>query len=114
MEVMQYEHMQMMRDFWRYERDKDLALQRHFRANSSRFHSFPKFPSHLCDSPPEETTQDSPEEAAGDPPSPSGPEQPEDAEAAPSKRRDKGKSVAAEPSSRRHSLRSALSWKWKS
>ena len=114
MEVMQYEHIQHMRDFWRYERDKDLALQRHFRANSNRFQTFPEFPPHLCDSLPEETMPANPEEAAGNPPSPSGPEQPDDAEPAPSKRREKGKSVAAEPSSRRHSLRSTLNWKWKS
>ena len=113
-EVMQYEHIQHMRDFWRYERDRDLALQKHFRANSNRFQSFPKFPPHLCDSPSEDTAQANPDEADGDPPSPSGPEQPEHAEAAPSKCRDKGKTVAAEPSSRRHSLRSALNWKWKS
>ena len=113
-EVMQYEQIQHMRDFWRYERDKDLALQRHFRANSNRFQSFPKFPPHLCDSPPEDTAQDNPEVPADDPPSPSGPKQPEYAEAAPSKHQDKGKTTAAEPSSRRHSLRSALNWKWKS
>ncbi|GMN20378.1 hypothetical protein TIFTF001_048738 [Ficus carica] len=113
-EVMQYEHMQHMRDFWRYERERDLALQKHFRANSNRFQSFPKFPSHLCDSPPEDTAQDSPEEAAGGPPSTSGPKQPEHADAAPSKQSEKGKTVAVEPSSRRHSLRSTLNWKWQS
>ncbi|EXC30741.1 hypothetical protein L484_027916 [Morus notabilis] len=30
MEVMQYESMQMMRDFWKYEQERDLALQQHF------------------------------------------------------------------------------------
>ncbi|GMN72743.1 hypothetical protein TIFTF001_052059 [Ficus carica] len=113
-EVMQYEHMQHMRDFWRYEQERDLALQKHFRANSNRFQSFPKFPSHLCDSPPEDTAQDSPEEATGGPPSTSGPTQPEHADAATSKQSEKGKTVAAEPSSKRHSLRSTVNWKWQS
>ncbi|GMN28073.1 hypothetical protein TIFTF001_044193 [Ficus carica] len=113
-EVMQYEHMQHMRDFWRYERERDLTLQKHFRANSNRFQSFPKFPSHLCDSPPEDTAQDSPEEAAGGPSSTSGPKQLEHADAATSKQSEKGKTVAAEPSSRRHSLRSTVNWKWQS
>ncbi|GMN30311.1 hypothetical protein TIFTF001_044449 [Ficus carica] len=90
-EVMQYEHIQHMQDFWRYERERDLALHKHFQANSNSL-----------------------EEAAGGPPSTSGPKQPEHADAAPSKQREKGKTVAAEPSSRRHSLRSTLNWKWQS
>ena len=48
-EVLQYESMQNMREFWRNEQQRDLALQKHFLTNTRRFHSFPAFPQHICE-----------------------------------------------------------------
>ena len=113
MEVMQYESLQMMWDFWKYERDKDLALQKHFRANSKRFQSFPKFPPHLCDSSPEDSDSErdvTPEAVAS---SHSSDEAHDITTTAPTTSRDKGKTVLAKPTGKRSALRSAANWKWK-
>ena len=113
MEVMQYESLQMMRDFWKYECDKDLALQKHFRASSKRFHSFPKFPQHLCESSVEdsEPARDiSPEVVAS---SHSEDESHDVSTTALTIIRDKGKTAMAKPVGKKSILRSAANWKWK-
>ena len=63
-EVLQYESMENMKDFWRYEQQHDLALQKHFHANARRFHSLPAFPQHICEDHYEEYTAKVLEEAA--------------------------------------------------
>lgn len=113
MEVVQYEHMQRMQDFWNYEKQRDLALQKHYRANSMRFHFFPQFPPHLCDSPSDDVIPNHEDEAVEDSTCPPNVVQPEPSEAAPPKRLDKGKKVATETSTRKASLRSDVNWKWK-
>ncbi|GMN40396.1 hypothetical protein TIFTF001_009619 [Ficus carica] len=113
MEVMQYESLQMMRDFWKYERDKDLALQKHFRSNSKRFQSFPKFPQHLCDSSAEDSEPErdvTPEAVAS---SHSMDEALDVPTTAPTAVRDKGKNAMAKPVETKSILRSAANWKWK-
>ena len=109
---MQYESLQMMRDFWKYERDKDLALQQHFRVNSKRFQSFPQFPQHLCDSSAEESEHErdvTPDAVASS-------HSEDDAHAvptAPTTSQDKGKAAMAKPAGKKSILRSAANWKWK-
>ncbi|GMN32299.1 hypothetical protein TIFTF001_044672 [Ficus carica] len=113
MEVMQYESLQMMRDFWKYERDKDLALQKHFRSNSKRFQSFPKFPQHLCDS----SAEDSEPERDVTPEAVSSSHSMDEAHdvptTAPTTVRDKGKNSMAKSVDKKSILRSAANWKWK-
>ncbi|GMN47582.1 hypothetical protein TIFTF001_016769 [Ficus carica] len=103
----------MMRDFWKYERDKDLALQKHFRANSKRFHSFPQFPRHLCDSTAEDSEPErdvSPEAVAS---SHSEEESREIPTIAPTTARDKRKASMTKPAGKKSIIRSAANWKWK-
>ena len=101
-----------MRDFWQYEQQRDLALQKHFRAKSRWFHSFPAFPQHICEDLSEEYTPEAPEEAT--PEAPTRP--PEATQPAPvatsSMQCDKGKVVVPETSSRQTTLQSAMSGKW--
>ncbi|GMN61117.1 hypothetical protein TIFTF001_030205 [Ficus carica] len=113
MEVMQYESLQMIRDFWKYERDKDLALQKYFRVNSKRFHSFPQFPQHLCDSSAEDSEPEkdvSPKAVAS---SHSEEESREVPIIAPTTARDKGKAAMTKSAGKKSILRSAANWKWK-
>ena len=56
--------MQNMRNFWWYEQQHDLALQKHFHTNARRFHSFPTFPQHICEDLYEEYAPEALEEAA--------------------------------------------------
>ncbi|EXB93493.1 hypothetical protein L484_006968 [Morus notabilis] len=63
-EVQQYESTQQMREFWKYTKQRDLTLQKHFRANSRRFYSFPKFPHYLCSSSSEDEEPGPTEETA--------------------------------------------------
>ncbi|GMN66871.1 hypothetical protein TIFTF001_035931 [Ficus carica] len=113
MDVMQYESLQMKRDFWKYERHKDLAIQKHFRSNSKRFQSFPQFPQHLCDS----STEDSEPEKDVTPETVASSHSKDKAHdvpmTAPTTVRDKGKNAMAKPAGKKSILRSAANWKRK-
>ena len=113
MEVLQHEFMENMRDFWRYEQQRDLTLQKHFCANARRFHSFPAFPQHIC----EDLYGDyAPEEADFEEAAPDAPLRPSEVTPLASistslRQRDKGKAVVSENSSRRTTLRGIISGK---
>ncbi|GMN66801.1 hypothetical protein TIFTF001_035868 [Ficus carica] len=90
-----------------------ISQMERFEANSKRFHSFPQFPQHLCESSTEDSEPErdaSPEAVAT---SHSEEESHEVPTTAPTTTEIKGNATMTKPTRKKSILRSAANWKWK-